>query len=346
MAGKIKEYLFSNTVLKNIRQSRLFNHLSLYKLTGPTLIGVEPTNRCNLSCKMCSRNYWDSSRNTPGDMLFSLFKESIIPYTRFRMLSLQVYGEPLIAKDFLDMVVEGKRHHAIVGFTTNGVLLEKYADGLVKRGVDYIDISIDGIRELQRIRGVAIDVILRGIRAVNNAKHKRRIESPTLSINFVGMGMNIEELPDVIKLAKNCDIKKVNVVHLMAHDESLREENLFYHRDKAEETFRVAQRLAQEASIDLILPSLENEVTFCSRPFKHLYINWNGDIRPCCFATLYEDDSLILGNLNRISLKEIWLSPRLENLRKSLLTGGDIPAFCQKCPERNNSKESFFRKLK
>jgi MoaA/NifB/PqqE/SkfB family radical SAM enzyme len=96
--NELKRIAFSKVALAMIKVSPLFD----YRVFGPpSLMGIETTNRCNLSCRMCARRYWSKSDNPYGDLSFDFFEKHILPHIRpLQTINLQAFGEPLIANDF------------------------------------------------------------------------------------------------------------------------------------------------------------------------------------------------------------------------------------------------------
>jgi radical SAM protein with 4Fe4S-binding SPASM domain len=73
---------------------------------------------------------------------------------------------------------------------------------------------------------------------------------------------------------------------------------------------------------------------FCMYPWMHLYVGPTGDSYPCC-GTTYNVD-LSVGNSRQQSLKEIWNSDRLKQIRLNMLN--DKPsAGCSRCYEQESS---------
>ena len=318
-----------------------------FSLLPPRIIGIEPTNRCNLNCLMCPRAYWDKEDNRLGDMPLDLFEAKILPYLKkSQTIILQCLGEPLIADNFFEMLKRTKEKGCRVQFNTNGLLLKETAKRLVELDVDGVTISIDGIKTLKDIRGVDIEKLIEGIHEVNNAKLDLSSKNPVLGIEFVAMEKNVRELPLVIDLAGKLGIKSVNVVHAVIHANKLLEQSLFKHIDLAKKYFDEAYIRARSAGISLKLPPLDKIVKFCRQPFEMIFINWNGDVRPCCISTINEENSITVGNLNDSTLEKIWNNSAMRKLRVSLLRNKGLTRFCLNCALRVNTLESHKRILK
>ena len=104
--------------------------------TFPRHIFIETTANCQLSCSYCPRE------KRQDNMDFSLFKSIVDECTEHgpRSFSLHLFGEPLLYPDILEAIgyikKKDKRHTVLL--TTNGILLNKFADSLMALGVDRI----------------------------------------------------------------------------------------------------------------------------------------------------------------------------------------------------------------
>lgn len=102
----------------------------------PRHLFIETTASCNLRCEYCPRD------KITNHMDFRLFQMVIDEASTFgaRSFSLHLFGEPLLYPRILDAIDYikrcNKRH--IILLTTNGTLLNRYADDLIRLKVDKI----------------------------------------------------------------------------------------------------------------------------------------------------------------------------------------------------------------
>ena len=86
---------------------------------------IEPTSRCNLTCRTCIRNNWDELQ---GDMSEKVFERVI---TGLRALpappkvTFGGFGEPLTHPQIAEMVRQAKSVAGPVELITNGILLTR-----------------------------------------------------------------------------------------------------------------------------------------------------------------------------------------------------------------------------
>ena len=155
----------------------------------PYLIHITPTNLCNLRCKMCGQ--WGETgnyNNQDSDQLketmnIEEFERLIDDVSKFSPTIFLTGGEPFYYKDIIRLIKYIKQKNLICWVITNGTLLEKYADDIVKIGVDVLYISVDGPEHVHNeIRGInnGYQKIESGIKKIIHAKKKFNKQRPLL----------------------------------------------------------------------------------------------------------------------------------------------------------------------
>lgn len=67
----------------------------------------------------------------------------------------------------------------------------------------------------------------------------------------------------------------------------------------------------------------------CYIPFYKTIIDWNGDMLLCCNDWFRQQKGL--GNIHTSNLRDMWLSPVLQDIRKNLQSGKRIDIACKNC---------------
>lgn len=304
-------------------------------IPGPTTVCIEPTNRCNLNCTMCVRRFWDRDKNPLGDMSFEFFNKHIFGQLKsYQIVNLQCVGESLLNKDFLKMLAACKKIGCTATFTTNGVILRKYADDIVAHGADEICVSVDGIAAMKKWRGVDVERVLDGIDAVNEAKRKMEGSTPIITVNCVVTRDSLPELPDMVEILGRKGVSRITLIHLISYELEQIEQSVIPIHAEAEKIFAKAKIVAERYRVRLLLPSTPGEKFKCMQPFRSLFINWNGDVRPCCMSTINEKGALLDGNVTTSSLSALWNSRYMHELRNALHREVKVTDMCQQCPMR------------
>ncbi|HPK21251.1 MAG TPA: GTP 3',8-cyclase MoaA [Smithella sp.] len=164
---------------------------------------VSITDRCNLRCIYC--------RPKEGVALHG--HEDILRYEEMiRVISLAVKmglikvrltgGEPLVRRGFVDFVADLNKIEGLkdISLTTNGILLEQFAQGIFDAGIRRINVSLDSLnpdKYGQITRGGRLEDVLRGI------ARAEEIGFSPIKINTVAIkGFNDDEALDFARLAQ------------------------------------------------------------------------------------------------------------------------------------------------
>jgi MoaA/NifB/PqqE/SkfB family radical SAM enzyme len=78
---------------------------------------------------------------------------------------------------------------------------------------------------------------------------------------------------------------------------------------------------------------LTTSKTFCMYPWIHLHAYPTGEAWPCCQAEMSAGP---IGNLKQSTIKEVWNSPRMKQLRTNMINGVQDPS-CVRCYEQEDS---------
>jgi len=282
----------------------------------PLHLDIDPTNRCNLACRMCPRTYylqqgrreWNPEGRL-GDMDFGFYENLVAEGAAngLKSVKLNFLGEPLLYARLGDMVRLAARSGLWVMINTNATLLteEKSAE-LLEAGLSDIFFSFDSPypTEYEKIRvGAKFDRTLGNIEKFMAVKEKMgRLEVQTRA------SMVLPELPE-------------------AETEKIKGDYLKLFRD------------LKVAEIGFGLPSvmgLDYEKTYglfpgfvCPDLFRRMFVFWDGPVGPCCGDW---ERRLIVGQARAAGLKDIWLGPAYQKLRRAHSTGHyeEISA-CREC---------------
>src|SRR5438309_8061437 len=165
---------------------------------------VSVTDRCNFRCQYCM----------PAEGLPWLERAAILTFEEIaRVVSLLgamgvhdvrlTGGEPLVRRNFPQLVsmLSGIEDVAEISVTTNGFLLERDAEALVRAGVNRFNVSIDSLqrdRFYELTRRDALPQVLRGLEALS-----RFPEAHPIKINAVAMrGFTEEEVIPFAEFAR------------------------------------------------------------------------------------------------------------------------------------------------
>ena len=180
----------------------VFMSKSLYQMKvrrRPIVLSHAVNARCNLKCTFC--NQWQNSGAVP-DMPFEDVCRVIDMAADFGILMYNAWSaEPLLRKDLPEIMAYARSKGLGTMMITNGKLLKKRCGDLAD--VDYVSVSFDGPTACEKLRGISADEIIEGISCL---KEQNTLRHPIL-INCVLSPMNLDEAEDVVRLARELDVK-------------------------------------------------------------------------------------------------------------------------------------------
>lgn len=319
----------ANKVILLIRRKRRNS-----KLPHPISLMVELTNHCQLNCITCPR--WDAmgKEMDRGHMDFESLK-SLLNENHIYLdnLCLSGLGETFLHPHLTEIVdyINAINPWISIFISTNAYTSNalKIIDAISDK-IDTLQISIDGCGKVfENIRrGTSYDKFLDNLKEIARITEKRRVD---ILFNMVIIKENYHQMPEIIKLAKELDITKVNfdIVNLVANDWDLSYYR-FFNSGNFMEKFKEARLLAVQGGIDLGYPNADIPRTFenCPSPWNNFYITWDGFLVPCCARPFPKVKHF--GNVFKSGLMDCINSSDFVEFRE--MSNKDItPKFCRRC---------------
>jgi radical SAM protein with 4Fe4S-binding SPASM domain len=305
-------------VYLNFFRARLWGRS--YQPPMPLAVSIEPTTACNLRCPECLSGLRDFTRpqgNLSPDLFRSLINE-ISHNTGY--LTFYFQGEPLLNRDFSDMVSYAVRKNMVVSTSTNGHFLEQeQCAALIKSGLHRLIISVDGISSETYLKyrvGGDFGKVVKGIENIVLEKRNRKAYFPEIIVQFVVFSHNESEVRKARDFFKILGVDKVVLKSAQVNNnpEMIPENPDF-------------RRFASEPSDG----NFNKDAVSCFRMWSSSVITWDGKVVPCCFD---KDADFPMGKIPEQSFKEIWNSEPYLAFRDMLLTAGDKPEMCRQCSEQ------------
>ena len=330
------------------------------------ILGVN--NVCNLHCKMCDvgtktldTNFATNLVGThPINMPLELIKNIIDQTARYYPKTKLGYAftEPLVYPHLIESIAYASSKNLFTSVTTNALTLKQKAEKLVNAGLNELYISLDGPQEIHNeIRGhkKSFQKAMEGIETLLNLNPNQ-----TIAIFCVITEWNIGHLIPFLDQIKHLPLKQVGFMHPNFTPNSL----AIAHNHTWSQAYPATISNVEEVTIDNFdLNILQNEVltikennysfpvTFspdiiseeeinrfynkphlkigrgCNDIYRNIMIKSDGSVIPAhgrCY-------NLTLGNLYNESLKEIWHSKVLQQLRNDLRSSGGLLPACNRC---------------
>lgn len=276
-------------------------------LETPFIIFIDPSDKCNFKCKFCPTGNIELMQNTSGrnfgSMDFNLYKKIIDDLKEFegkvKVIRLYKDGEPLLNKHFPEMVEYAKKSNKVdrVDTTTNASLLNKDLSlQIINAGLDRINISIEGMNSQQYL------------------------DFSKANVNFEKL---VENIAFFYENRKQCEmIVKING-DIISEEQKQEFYNIF---GEIADGVNIESVMScwPEFELDGINVNMERgiygqeikEVMVCPYVFYSMSINSTG-VASACY--LDWERKLIIGDVNKKSVKTIWNSNKMNNLRKLFL---------------------------
>ncbi|UCH50880.1 MAG: SPASM domain-containing protein [Chloroflexota bacterium] len=280
-------------------------------LDFPLVVQIQTQSFCNGRCSICpypvvSRKL---SQGAMDDELFSKIARELASEPLFSNLILHLHNEPLLdAKIFervryLKSISKGKN----CNFVTNGVLLDKFSLTEIKESnIDRLTISLNAhSRETYESTNIGLDYdrVMSNIdRLISDKFLKQR-----LVLGFVLTQHNAAEIYQATQYWKRRGVK-TRVLPIFSRGGLVKD----FERLKPDGQYW-GWPLVSAVWHQLVykIPAIVG----CHRPFSDMCILYNGDIILCCQDW---NRSPVLGNVAKNSLKEIWNSDKMRQVRRLL----------------------------
>ena len=285
------------------------DHLPLRTPSKPLTMLLLLNKGCNLRCTFC--DLWEEHIQMPvRERLVPLLDEAAAIGTRTLVIT---GGEPFLHKDLFLAVEEAKARGMGVNITTNGTLVEKRWEELVRSGVDSLSFSLDGLSTTHdALRGQA-GAWVRTLRALDRVIAHGGI---AVSVYMVVTRTNVRELVPLYELVKArgvaFDFWPVND----APDLYLRSPE-----DQAAWREAVAALAAREPEVaarhayyleGLAYHAGEVGPVRCLGFVDQFGVTYAGDLLPCC---VWGGEGLVRGNVFETPLSTLWTSPEVQEAR-------------------------------
>jgi len=334
------------------------------------LVYFKLTPACNLRCVMCGQ-YGDKGimKNCAAEEIkktlpLETWKKFIDEIAPQRPVTYIWGGEPFLSPDLFPLAKYMVEKGLYVSVNTNGTLMEKHAEQIVRDKWSTIFVSLDAFRDVNdEMRGKgAYDKVIAGFKAINREKEKQKSNYPLLGVVTVVTNKNYQDLQNLAEASKEYNLD-IHIFNLGTYtNEKIVETQRRFMREKFDididclEAYNTGYNLGIDGAKlhDILLnihkdnyghpiltvPVLNPEKTHtyyadlevpvrdnCIVPWCQTNVNYNGDVHFCADYPDY-----ILGNIKEQPFKDIFNGDRANKFRKTIreCEGGMFPG-CLRC---------------
>ena len=277
------------------------------KTIQPSLdwIQLEITTKCNAQCIYCPHLYFSETK----DMSMETFYGIASCLNNTNLVYLQGWGEPLLNHDIFRMIEFCKMNNKLVGFTTNGQLLEeKIIVELINLRLDILCVSLAGTNSSthNRLRqGNNFDQIISNLNLLRELKKQNKVTKPNLHIAYLMLESNFKEMRNIILLAQKLGAKQIIASNLtLIIEKELMTEALFNNKRKYDYYYSMLEQIKEEAFKKEIIFFYHNPIPSpflsglnCSENICNaLVIDVEGNVSPCVFTMPSLNKNLVINN--------------------------------------------------
>lgn len=320
----------------------------------PVQATIQATWRCNLTCPMCFRQFWPAdilAEANSKEMLLADFKkiaDEILPYAQ--TINLSIGGEPLLLTKLPEVLEIIGYHQCKLEIYSNMTPLinDKLMD-LVIPHVGVLRASIDGAtkKTFETIReGAKFEPVMRALERFGKLRAQMPEPRPSFGIHVTIQKDNVQELPDMVRLAAKVKADFVSGDHLLILGPSTKALSVAHDQETYRAAYDEACRVGKELGIRMelrppvapVIPGLPEtkketlgelknagEVE-CVFLWNRVIINYNGQTLACCHPEPPEYG----GNAVKDDFWTVWNSPQARTLRRTYLTKKAHPS-CRNC---------------
>lgn len=281
----------------------------------PYMLEIEPSNICNMNCLFCGRQIM----NRPlGYMDYGLYTRLIDEVAGFEdfvgISSFAGWGEPLLHPLIYHMIKYANRAGVKTSLITNGLKLD---ERVLDAGIDHVKVSFQGanIGEYDKLRKQgAYPGIVRNVEKLVNYRDKNNLHT------FIQVSTSVTDESDA-------DIQAFKAFWENVVDEIYVDYTKWQRVLKVERVWKYLQGKPSVFTDGHIRDDYKSK-TFRNRPcvdvYTRLVIHQDGIVPVCCSDFSRQ---VILGDVNDMSLKDVWDSARMAEIRRNIHN----LRFCQLC---------------
>jgi radical SAM protein with 4Fe4S-binding SPASM domain len=285
-------------------------------LHTPLVIQIFPIYACNFQCSYCvmskkksERGFISKQIKLDWDVYVKFIRDLKEFPNKIKVLRFVGIGEPLLHPEIIDMLAFAKIQDVAekIELLTNGSLIDKNFTMKSRGWIDRVVISLQGLDSESYLKTSNVKINFEEF--VSNIKYfyKNKLKDTHLYIKIADCALKKGEDKKFYKLFGNiCDSMSIeNIVPL--HSEMKYDKEIL---SKKETQFGLEAK----------------EVERCPQAFFHIQLNPDGKIIPC-YSWTYP---VILGNVKKKSVKEIWNGRKTNKFRRDTLKKNKCKV-CQEC---------------
>jgi len=273
----------------------------------PLTLQIEPTRKCNMSCKICMRENLNDRDST---LSLDDFKK-ILKSGNFQYAGLHGWGEPLLNPRLFEMVEYAESQGIHTNLTTNGTLIEENIDRVFSSGLREIAFGV--------YHNELLLSVLPQIRNLISQRDKQGLKMPRIYMDITIYKENFDRIPDFLAHAAESGADAV-ILHRLFNVYKVDSTAEYISVKEQKALFAEVKRQARKRGLKLYLPPKHS---LPCRVVKHsIFVTAARNVTPCCFLPEF-----YLGDALKKGVQKIIHSKRYADFVKTM---GEHP-ICSKC---------------
>lgn len=369
-APDLSHTLLKSMIRKHVGANKDYRYGTGKALKPPIQISLRITNVCNHKCDVCGqygrRGYMKNknSKHLFKTLPVEKYKELVDQVAHYKPIFYVTGGEAFLYPGFVELMNYIKKKGCILSVVTNGVLLEKYAEEIVKNSWDMILVSFDGPKEIhdkcRNLKG-AYDAVVKGILKINEVKKKYGKVKPFVLTSTTISSVNAGVLDKTFEIGKklNPDIVIIYLSWFTSEEIAKKQTRILqeklgitpftwrsYVKNFTEEEAKLFQKSISEIKKKkwpfeyMVIPNIKDKdiakyylnssemfgYAKCVAPFIMVDIMPNGDVTTC-----RDFIDVKVGNITEKPILDIWNDEEFVKFRKLLIENRGLLPQCSRC---------------
>jgi radical SAM protein with 4Fe4S-binding SPASM domain len=282
----------------------------------PEILWIEPTNHCNLKCRLCpSAAMLAEQRCHMPVGEYQRIVRQVRPFCR--EIWLYGYGESFLHPEIFEMIALTKKQGIRCCISSNFNLETTWMPRILHSGVDVLIVALDGLSQdsyaRYRVNG-RLDLVKRNVESILELRRRENLRVPHVQLQFLVMAHNEHEIPALEAYVRECgadgyDLKSINLRDYVGCEDMLPSNPHFnrYHDRR----------------------SASGRASKCSWPWTSMVINSDGSVAVCC--NLAHRRQGTIGNAFDQDVLAIWRGSEYRAIRAAMSGLAELPDMCRNC---------------
>ena len=307
-----------STSTKNTHMEQLADYRENTLRKKPELrsLFIEMTGKCNEHCRHCGSNCGDFTEENPLSAveIMDFLDQVKADFDISKMRLCVTGGEPLLRKDFFEIMNYASSLGFAWGMTSNGTLIdEEVAKKLKKARLRTVSVSLDGLKEYHewfRQSPGSYERTVNGIKALLKYSGCQHVQITTVITH-----KNIGDLEKMYEEFGRIGVRSWRVINIEPIGRAKEEPGLILNAEEYKRLFDFIREYRFEGKMEVsygcshfLGEEYEREVRkwyfLCNAGVYVASVMYNGDITAC--LDIERRPELVQGNIRKDRFKEIW----------------------------------------